>query len=44
MSADPNPPHACWKCHKQWHLFFLLTIAPIATFMVVLKLNPPDGV
>jgi hypothetical protein len=30
---------------SQWHLFFLLTFAPIATFMVVLKLNPPaDGV
>lgn len=28
----------------QWHLFFLLTFAPIATFMIVLKLNPPvDG-
>lgn len=27
----------------QWHLFFLLTVAPMAIFMAALKLNPPDG-
>jgi hypothetical protein len=27
----------------QWHLFFFLTIAPIAAFMVILKLAPPEG-